>query len=313
MLVSSVSLVAKAKSGKKVAEKKTFRRTNTDAQIDTEVACELCKKEIEEENFIFKFPSSPLEKRSKGQNASSSQGDRVTIATGDALCLSVERFYYTIVLREEKKSDTTCIFRKKVLETKSMPNGHVETVVFALDCDQDFYMTATSNGDLELNYSISKPRADEPDERMFDVFFTNLGHVLIQPKLCPNTYLHHIDEVLSVQQLDLNWRCPEEYFFHFNAVPESPERLRAPKKIVCTHDKDVEESSVESSPAPEPEGNPAQTRIHDIHKNNAEPMEQIADKFMIELPTRKITKSKNTLSTLFLGCFSGRSRQISVS
>lgn len=47
------------------------------------------------------------------------------------------------------------IFRKKVLESNSLPNGHVETVVFALDCDQDFYLTANKNKDLELN--VSKP------------------------------------------------------------------------------------------------------------------------------------------------------------
>lgn len=39
-----------------------------------------------------------------------------------------------------------------------MPNGHVETVVFALDCDQDFFLTSNSHGDLELNVSIFDQR-----------------------------------------------------------------------------------------------------------------------------------------------------------
>lgn len=40
------------------------------------------------------------------------QGDRVTIATGDDLCLSVNQFYYTIGLKDEARSDSTCKFKQ---------------------------------------------------------------------------------------------------------------------------------------------------------------------------------------------------------
>ena len=81
-------------------------------------------------------------------------GDRVTIATGDDLCLSVDQFYYTIGLKDESKSDSTCVFRKRILETKQIGTGRVETVVFVLDCDQDFYLTTNKQKELELNVSI---------------------------------------------------------------------------------------------------------------------------------------------------------------
>jgi len=35
-------------------------------------------------------------------------GDRVTVATGDELCLSVDHFYYTIGLKEGELTDSTC-------------------------------------------------------------------------------------------------------------------------------------------------------------------------------------------------------------
>ncbi|XP_045200344.2 uncharacterized protein LOC123554332 [Mercenaria mercenaria] len=326
MLLSSVALVSKPKNGKnkELAEKRAEKRWINDPQEGSEVTCAECKKEIEEDKFVFQFPSPVPSNESTGQrrNFTDYPGERVTIVTGDALCLSVERFYYTIALREESKADLTCVFRKKVLETKTVPNGRVETVVFALDCDQDFYITTSMNGDLELNYNPSIPRTNEPDERMFDVFFTNLGQVLIQPKLHHNTYLHHLDNFLSIQQLDLNWRCPEEYFFHFNAVPESVSQKKTEDKKVCTHHKDVKKSlsvpnkvtngtevcSSESSSQPE---KTFTERLGEYGKNtDSDLIKRALDKYAIELPTRKQRKSKLGFSNLFLGCFSAKSHRI---
>lgn len=46
------------------------------------------------------------------------------------------------------------VFRKRVLDSKQVGNGTVETAVFALDCDQDFYLTTNKHRELELNVSI---------------------------------------------------------------------------------------------------------------------------------------------------------------
>lgn len=43
------------------------------------------------------------------------------------------------------------VFRKRVLDSKEQANGFIETVVFVLDCDQDFYLTTSKTRGLELN------------------------------------------------------------------------------------------------------------------------------------------------------------------
>ena len=45
------------------------------------------------------------------------------------------------------------VFRKRVLESKTVANGQVDSAVFVLDCDQDFYLTTARDKSLELNVS----------------------------------------------------------------------------------------------------------------------------------------------------------------
>lgn len=316
MLLSSVNFVAKTRVGKvkeNVEKKNAGKIVNEVIPEINPAFCPQCRKEIEEEISMFKFPD--LNGNQKVVEVKDSSGDRVTIATGDDLCLSVEQYFYTIGLREESKSNDTCIFRKKVLDTRQVPNGQVETVVFALDCDQDFYLTASKQKDLELNYHTSVPSVEEPDERLFDVYVTNLGHCLIQPKLCPNAYLHHIDQALSIQRLDLNWRCPEEYFFHFNAVPEPIKHSRDLKQKRCTH---VIENTIDKQNCKSSTGNQScdnsdkNSSNQTVHCARTQADWGLKDRQRIELPTKRQVQKKTGLSNVLFGCFSSKSHAIYV-
>ncbi|KAL4220704.1 hypothetical protein ACF0H5_021100 [Mactra antiquata] len=317
MLLSSVNFVAKPKATKSKdgkVDKKATKKTEPVKQKEEKVeVCEECIKELEEEKTIFRFPSSTSQSCSSkssgyastdGQDFANFPGDRVTIATSDDLCLTVDQFFYTIGLRDESKSDSTCIFRKKVLETKTLSNGQMETVVFALDCDQEFYITTSKTASLELNYCARTPTLDEPDERHFVVHHTSLGHSFIQPKLHKNMYLHHIDESLSVQQLDLNWRCPEEYFFHFSAVPEVVTRRNTEKPKVCTHKKVEPEENTSKI-------NKTETCVKTVDKKcKTDLYEKIPAVCQVKLPSQKKFRGEKLISNLFFGCFSGRGRHI---
>ncbi|WAR27476.1 hypothetical protein MAR_013180 [Mya arenaria] len=321
MLLSSVNFIAKGRTGKK--DVKQDKKVVEDLEDSREDVCEMCRKQIEEDSTIFQFPtlshsgSSNSYKTSGYSSAESlvseeNKGDRVTIATGDELCLSVDQFYYTIGLKEGERTDSTCVFRKQVLDYTEQSNGHIETAVFVLDCDQDFYLTCSKNKSLELNYYPESPKPDTEDERMFLIYYTTLGHVLIQPKHHKNTYLHHIDHALSVQQLDLNWRCPEEYFFHFNAVPEDTYRQKSKRQITCSHkamstDNECENDTDNSSVA-------RRNTKNSFKVKKSEQMKDIPEKCnRVLLPTRKVCKNKHSLKSLFIGCFSGRSNLLSQS
>lgn len=156
------------------------------------------------------------------------------------------------------------------------------------------------------------PSLECPDERVFTVYFTNVGHCLIQPKLHKNAYLHHIDQSLSVQPLDLNWRCPEEYYFHFSAVPEPYARPKSDIKV-CTHQPECRETEepqkvTEMTDTLE---SATQTLIKSI---NAELQKLDKRAEIPELKQKalftKPLKSKNFLSDLFFGCFSVRSSKL---
>lgn len=127
---------------------------------------------------------------------------------------------------------------------------------------------------------------------------TSLGHALIQPVHHKNTYLHHIDQALSIQQLDLNWRCPEEYFFHFNAIPEPISYERTEKLKPCTHVKCNSQKDAEVSVSSE--------QVQSENSDNTN-----SDSNKILLPTRKVCKNKHFMKQLFVGCFGGRSQLIS--
>lgn len=338
MLLSSVNFVAKPKTGKKDKSSKKGEKKEEAVPF----TCEQCIKEVEEEQRIFKFPATPS--RCSGTSSSSSGyasddcfeqcrsvGDRVTIVTGDDRCLSVEQFYYTIVLKEESRSDNTCIFRKKVLEMKPISNGHVETVVFALDCDQEFYITSSQHGDLELNYFMDDPSLEKPDERQFVVYHTDIGHCFIQPKLLKNMYLHHLDDSLSVQSLDFNYRCPEEYFFHYNAVPEPiPRKLDIVK--ACTHRREpVEAKSISegkkclTTSQHETNGKTTNKKEDDDAKIHNRTNSKVTDgllghkdghmpkHFELDISAYKMSKKKNFVSLLIFGCFGGRSGHLTTS
>lgn len=311
MLLSSVNFIAKPKVGKSTKTKEAKTKV---IEVPQPTVCEECRKEEEEQNTIFKFPESQSSSGSTSSGYASLHsldiesypGDRVTVATGDDLCLSVDQFFYSIGLKDEAKADCTCIFRKKVLESKTLPNGSTETVVFVLDCDREFYLTTTGNRSLELNHFFNKPSLECPDERTFVVFHTANKQALVQPALHKNFYLHHLDQSLSVQPLDLNWRCPEEYFFHFNAVPE-PVRPRKPK--VCTHmtkptGNDTSESCEKNAKC----GINTQSFNRGHYVNSV----KVHSNKMIEIPVAKSksSKNKNYLSDLFLGCFSGKSHAL---
>ncbi|XP_045200629.2 uncharacterized protein LOC123554494 [Mercenaria mercenaria] len=319
MLLSSVNFVAKPKAGKNKdkADKKTDKNIE-EPQYGVPKVCKKCLKEIEDEKTIFRFPTSSSFGSGVSFNTSGYAseenldlshypGERVNIATVDDLCLSVEQFYYTIGLRDKSRSDSTCIFRKKVLESRPLPNGHVETVVFALDCDQEFYLTASKNRDLELNYYAANPCLESPDDRMFLIYFTELGHCFIQPKLLKNMYFHHIDQSLSIQPLDLNWRCPEEYFFHFSAVPEPYVRPKSDIKV-CMHTPEYSENEVDKKSTETLVESSTQSLVKTITA------EVIKHKIRNEIPvqplSRKPQKGRRLLSDLLFGCFSGKSTKL---
>ncbi|XP_060551430.1 uncharacterized protein LOC132713009 [Ruditapes philippinarum] len=318
MLLSSVNFVAKTKAVKykDKPEKKNEKKIEEEKEL-TAKTCKKCQEEIEEEGKIFRFPTtssynSGISFSSSGYNSeenldfSQFPGDRVNIATGDDLCLTVEQFFYTIGLRDKAKSDSTCIFRKKVLDRQPLPNGCMETVVFALDCDQEFYLTTSKNRDLELNFSSVDPCLDSPDERTFLVYFTGIGHCFIQPKLHKNMYLHHIDQALSIQPLDLNWRCPEEYFFNFSAVPEPYVKPKKDPKV-CTHIQEIQKEIASTN-----KGTTKETSTQELVKTiTAEVLRHnIRSEIPDFLPSKKSRNGRRLLAGLLFGCFSAKSNKL---
>jgi hypothetical protein len=136
-------------------------------------------------------------------------------------------------------------------------------------------------------------------------------------------YLHHLDNSLSTQLLDLNWRCPEEYFFHFSAVPESVSKSMNEKKRVCTHKKTLKKCvSVPVKKAADDSSECAKDNTNQCSMSYTQKLstygpgmdihflKDTINKYAIDLPTRKPTKSKRGLSTLFLGCFSAKSHKL---
>ena len=148
---------------------------------------------------------------------------------------------------------------------------------------------------VSFQFFNSPATLEESDDRTFLIHHTSLGHALIQPLHYKNFYLHHIDQALSVQQLDLNWRCPEEYFFHFNAIPEPVRHRRTEKLKACTHSKTTcsTDTSVCNSP------------VESVQ------FVEDCDSQKILLPTRKVCKNRHFMKQLFVGCFGGRSQLIS--
>lgn len=112
-------------------------------------------------------------------------------------------------------------------------------------------------------------------------------------------------------------------------MPENPERKRSQRKKVCTHVLNIEDIPSELCPVAEQQkANVNDTNVNDTNVNDTnvndtsvndndathpEPIRQLTERFIIQLPTRTSAKSKKTLSTLFFGCFSARSQRISVS
>lgn len=151
---------------------------------------------------------------------------------------------------------------------------------------------------------MDNPSLEHPDERQFVIHHTTLGHAFIQPKLHKNKYLHHIDESLSVQELNLNWRCPEEYFFHFSAVPEVVTRRKLDTSKVCTHKKEVARENKR-------EANKRETCLEALERKcKTELHEMIPEVCQLKLPSQKKLRGDRIFSNLFFGCFSGRSRHI---
>lgn len=144
-----------------------------------------------------------------------------------------------------------------------------------------------------FQYFTYDPSVDQYDERVFLVYHTDVGHSIIQPSLHKNEYLYHIDQSLSVQKLDLNLRCPEQYFFHFNAVPERNTGRTSAVKI-CNH----QQATIDSS------NNATETTT-----DNVRSVKQLPERVKLQLASNKPCK-KHILSDLFFGCFSAKSHQV---
>jgi len=167
-----------------------------------------------------------------------------------------------------------------------------------------------------FQYFPEAPTTDTDDQRLFLVYYTSLGHVLIQPKHHKNYYLHHIDHALSVQLLDLNWRCPEEYFFHFNAMPEPEYRYKPVRQLTCSHKTNSQTDETENDNSVD-----CQKKETDSKKGCKKPLKVTKSEPLRELPvqcekvllpTRKVCKSKQSFKNLFIGCFTDRGRMLSV-
>ncbi|KAH3813507.1 uncharacterized protein LOC127835155 [Dreissena polymorpha] len=304
MLLSSVNFVVK---GGKSKDKKT-REISEEEKEEKEVTCEACARNKLVDNSVFQFPNpSPTPSRtSQISDPESTVGDRVTITTGDDLCLSVDQFYYTIGLKSTNSLDSTCIFRKRVLETQGEEHCRTDTVVFALDCDRDFYLTTSQSMSLELNHYPHLSTDSVPEALVFLVYQTSLGHVMVRPRLHKNAYLHHLDSDLSIQQLNLNWRCPEEYFFHFEAVPESRNQS-VTSSTTCPHHVTNESRDKVCVDSSRTCVGKERNRSRNVH---VQKFVLPQNKDTVLLPTKAARKPQHFWKNLFIGCFSAKSHHL---
>lgn len=248
MILSGVGLVAKFKAEKSKKQKDEGKRKKKTGikHEDTETVCEQCQIEARRAKTHFQFPDRYNSATSQGssgygsidsghQRQLDSIGELVTIATGEGHCVYINSRYYTVELLQEKKSSSSSHFRKHVLKREVDGNGEVETVVFSLENDPDYYITTNSNKQLELNFFSEEPSSDNPDERFFLVYTTNTNQKIVQPIRFKGYYLHHMDNRLDVTRFDINFRAPEEYFFQFDTVPDLLLIQEHPPPQICTH------------------------------------------------------------------------------
>ncbi|KAK3583669.1 hypothetical protein CHS0354_021409 [Potamilus streckersoni] len=233
MILSTVNFVAKSRSGKYPGGKLKDGQKNVSKEVNVpsvpqcekyikqqEAECQLSRRETTESNRTSGYISdSSFSSEESGISDLEDKCPRVTIETVDKLFLSVDPTYYHICLRGLESSNSSCIFRSKVLKREEFPNGTKQHIVFFLDCDPEFYLTTTKDRQLEINMFQDKDVSIEnPDERMFILYEPNPGCVIIQPHAHNGYYLHHIDDNLDVYKFDLNARAPEEFFFSVSSV-----------------------------------------------------------------------------------------------
>lgn len=110
--------------------------------------------------------------------------------------------------------------------------------------------------------------------------------------------------MLSVQQFDLNERCPEEYFFHFDPIPEYPERNTMKKKINCPDIPDVKVITCNTCTVSEVDT----TIAIDTVVDNVKQKRQISG--ITKLPLRQSAKTKTLSPALFYSCFTNIGKRV---
>lgn len=100
-------------------------------------------------------------------------------------------------------------------------------------------------------------------------------------------YIHHFDDMLSVQKLEINWRPPEEYLFRIEIVPE----VDSTNEIQC-------ETRLSSSPS-SLHTNDSQSRSQNDSNKTTEKVEKVETS-----ANNNLKEKKDKLKTgLIKACF----------
>ncbi|XP_048745729.1 uncharacterized protein LOC125658496 [Ostrea edulis] len=151
------------------------------------------------------------------RNSAQKDNSNVTVETKDGYVVSLCEELNRIYLGDVEDPNNSNIFR----QTKhTVEDGETSTefCTFRLHSRGNLYLSVTSDRQLAVRQSDTPVDNQSPDERCFVMHSVSNGSVFIQPYHHKGYYLHHLDRMLTVRKLEINWRPPEEYFFSVGIV-----------------------------------------------------------------------------------------------
>ncbi|KAL3848322.1 hypothetical protein ACJMK2_019190 [Sinanodonta woodiana] len=169
--------------------------------------------------------------------------DLVSLATPDGYNVYLDPTHYFLTLKRQRQRTCCSTFRQLTLSCEERNNGNSQLVAFHLASDSEYYLATNRNRSLEIQmYQNSRPHLENPDERCFLLHRLSTGMVFIQPYHHRGYYIHHMDEEISIRKLEINFRPPEEFYFHImpaTAEEESERRFTFDDTVVVSNNGDL--------------------------------------------------------------------------
>ncbi|KAK3583671.1 hypothetical protein CHS0354_021411 [Potamilus streckersoni] len=173
-----------------------------------------------------------------GKTESSRDLGIVYLATPDGYNIYLDPTHYFVTLKSQRQRTSCSTFRQVTLSCEEKQNGSSQLVAFHLASDSEYYLTTNRNRSLEIQmYQNSRPHLENPDERCFLLHRLSTGMVFIQPYHHRGYYIHHIDMEISIRKLEINFRPPEEFYFHIKPATTEKE-----SKTIFTFDETMDVS-----------------------------------------------------------------------